>query len=53
MALGASSGNKSYRPQRIQLPSPKTNSSLYHLGLKKKTKRGPVEQNLALGKDPT
>lgn len=39
MALGASSGNKSYRPQRIQLPSPKTNSSLYHLGLKKSKKR--------------
>lgn len=51
MALGASSGNKSYRPQKIQFPSQRTNFSVYHLGLKKKKKRAS-RTNLALGKDP-
>lgn len=51
-ALGASSGDQSYYPQRTQFPFLGTNPSLNHLGLKKK-KRGSVEQNLALGKDPT
>lgn len=52
MALGASSGNKSYRPQKIQFPSQRTNFSVYHLGLKKKKKKRASRTNLALGKDP-
>lgn len=48
MALGANSGNQSV-PREFSLLLKEPIFSLYHRGLE----RGPVDQNPALGKDPT